>query len=168
MHVFKTDVYNLLGPATQSNPTDPLGVYTTCLCQLLDRRAPLVTRTATDRTSAPWMTLESRLKYSDIIWKSELSDGLEIGFFRETVESLLLYGLTAWTLTQFLNKKLDGAYTKMLRVVKNETWQKRITNEVFYAGLPRTLPTLRKRGLRFRGHCWRSKMKLLTIWFCGN
>ena len=58
MHDFKTDVHNLLGSATQSNSTDPLGVYNTCLRQLLDRHAPLVTRTVTDRTSAPWMTLE--------------------------------------------------------------------------------------------------------------
>ena len=57
-HDFRTDIYNLLGSATQSNSTDPLGVYNTCLHQLLDRHAPLVTRTVTDRTSAPWMTLE--------------------------------------------------------------------------------------------------------------
>ena len=58
MHDFRTDVDNLLGSATQSNSTDPLGVYNTCLRQLLDRHAPLVTRTVTDRTSAPRMTLE--------------------------------------------------------------------------------------------------------------
>ena len=58
MYVFRTDVHNLLGSATQSNSTDPLGVYNTCLRQLLDRHAPLVTRTVTDRMSAPWMTLE--------------------------------------------------------------------------------------------------------------
>ena len=58
MHNFRTDVHNLLGSATQSNSTDPLGVYNTRLRQLLDRHAPLVTRTVTDRTSAPWMTLE--------------------------------------------------------------------------------------------------------------
>ena len=58
MHDSRTDVHNLLGPATQSNSTDPLGVYNTCLRQLLDRHAPLVTRTVTDRTSAPWMSLE--------------------------------------------------------------------------------------------------------------
>ena len=55
MHDFKTDVRNLLGLATQSTP---LRVYNTCLRQLLDRHAPLVTRTVTDRTSAPWMALE--------------------------------------------------------------------------------------------------------------
>ena len=58
MPYFRTDVHNLLGSATQSNSTDPLGVYNTCLRQLLDRHAPLVTRTVTDRTSAPRMTLE--------------------------------------------------------------------------------------------------------------
>ena len=58
MHDFKTDVHNLLGSATQSNSTDPLSVYNTCLRQLLDHHAPLVTRTVTDRTSAPWLTLE--------------------------------------------------------------------------------------------------------------
>ena len=58
MHDFRTDVHNLLGSATQSNSGDPLGVYNTCLRQLLDRHVPLVTHTVTDRTSAPWMTLE--------------------------------------------------------------------------------------------------------------
>ena len=42
----------------QSNSADPLGVYNTCLRQLLDRHAPIVTRTVTYRTSAPWMSLE--------------------------------------------------------------------------------------------------------------
>ena len=58
IHDFRTDTYNLLGSATQSNLTDLLGVYNTCLRQLLDRHAPLVTRTVVDRTSAPWMHLE--------------------------------------------------------------------------------------------------------------
>ena len=58
MHDFRTNVHNLLGSATQSDSTDPRGIYNTCLRQLLDHHAPLVTRTVTDRTSAPWMTLE--------------------------------------------------------------------------------------------------------------
>ena len=53
-----TSVHNLLESATQSNSTDPIGVYKTCLRQLLDRHAPLFTRTVTDCSSAPWMTLE--------------------------------------------------------------------------------------------------------------
>ena len=67
MHDFRMDVHNLLGSATQSDSTDPLGVYNTCLRQLLDRHAPLVTRTVTDRTSAPWMTLE--IKQAKVQWR---------------------------------------------------------------------------------------------------
>ena len=55
---FRTDVHNLFESAIQSNSTDPLGVYNTCLRQLLNRHAPLVTPTVSDRPSAPWMTLE--------------------------------------------------------------------------------------------------------------
>ena len=66
MHGFRTDVHNLVGSATQSDSTDPLGVYNTCLRQLLDRHAPFVIRTVTDRTSAPWMTLE--IKQAKVQW----------------------------------------------------------------------------------------------------
>ena len=58
MYAFRTDLRNVLGCATQSESADPLSVYNTCLRQALDHHAPLVTRTVTDRTSAPWMTLE--------------------------------------------------------------------------------------------------------------
>ena len=60
MHYFNIDVHNLLGSATQSNSTDPLGVYNTCLRQLLDRHAPLVTRSVTDGTSAPLDDFENQ------------------------------------------------------------------------------------------------------------
>ena len=98
----------------------------------------------------------------DTVWKSELSDGLRIGFFRATVETVFLYGSTAWTLTQSLDKKLDGAYTKMLRVVKNVTWRQRIANEVLSAGIPRISTTIRERRLTFRGHCWGSKNEVVS------
>ena len=60
MNVSGTDAHNPLGSATQSKSADPLGVYNTCLRQLLDSHAPLVTRTVMDRTSVPWMTLEMK------------------------------------------------------------------------------------------------------------
>ena len=41
MHEFRTDIHNLLGSATQSDSTNPLGVDNTCLRQLLDRHVPL-------------------------------------------------------------------------------------------------------------------------------
>ena len=58
MYAFRTDLRNVLESATQSESADPLSVYNTGLHQARDHHAPLVTRTVTDRTSAPWMTLE--------------------------------------------------------------------------------------------------------------
>ena len=55
------------------------------------------------RIGKAWSTLHKL----DTIWKSELSDGLKIGFFRAMVEAVLLYGFTTWTSTQFLDKKLE-------------------------------------------------------------
>ena len=55
----------------------------------------------------------------------------------------------------------------MLRVVKNVTWRQCITNEVLYAGLPRTSTTIRDRRLRFSGHCWRNENEVvsdLVLW----
>ena len=58
MSAFRTDLRNVLESATQSESADPLSVYSTCLRQVLYDHAPLVTRTVTYHTSAPWMTLE--------------------------------------------------------------------------------------------------------------
>ena len=112
----------------------------------------------------------SALHKLDKIWKSEFSDGLMIGFFRAMVEKVLLYGSTAWTLTQSLGKKVGRVYTKMLRVVKNVTWRQGITNEVLYAGLPRVSTTMRERHLKFSGHLWRSKNEVVSyfVWWEPN
>lgn len=83
------------------------------------------------------------------------------------MKTVLLYGSNTWTLTHLLMKKLDGAYTKMLRVVKSITWQQRITNDALYGGLPRITTTIKEKRLRFSGHCWRSKNEIvhdLILW----
>ena len=50
----------------------------------------------------------------DKIWKSNLPDNLKRNFFRAAVETVLSYGSVSWTLTTHLEKKIDGAYTRML------------------------------------------------------
>ena len=90
-----------------------------------------------------------------------------LDFFRTTVETALLCGSTARTFTQSIDKKLDGACSKMLRMVKIVAWWQSIKNEVLYAGLPRISTTIRERRLRFSGHCWRSKNEVvndLVLW----
>ena len=72
----------------------------------------------------------------DKIWKSNLSDQLKRSFFRATVESVLIYGSTTWTLTSKLEKKLNGAYTRMLRAALNRSWKDHLTNKELYGNIP--------------------------------
>ena len=54
-----------------------------------------------------------------IIWKSDLTDKMKCSFFQAAVVSILLYGCSTWRLTKWLEKKLDGNYTRMLRAIDN-------------------------------------------------
>ena len=58
-----------------------------------------------------------------IIWKSDLTDKMERSFFQAAVVSILLYGCTTWTLTNRLEKKLDGNYIRMLRAILKKSPQ---------------------------------------------
>ena len=56
------------------------------------------------------------------IWKSTLPEtytSINKGSFRTVVESVLLYGSSAWTLTTRLENKLNGTYTLMLHAILN-------------------------------------------------
>ena len=67
------------------------------------------------RKAKAWSALSGLNK----IWKSNLSPHLKHEFFCVTVESVLLYGSSTWTLTKQQTSNLDGTYTKMLRTVLN-------------------------------------------------
>ena len=108
------------------------------------------------RLGKTWATLNKMNK----IWKSTLPDNLKRNFFRATVESVLVYGSISWTLTSTLEKKIDGAYTRMLRVALNKSWTDHLTNVELYGKIPRVTSTIREQRLRFAGHCWRNKNEL--------
>ena len=90
------------------------------------------------------------------VWKSNLKNHLKVGFFRATVESALLYGAECWTMTGEMRNRLDGTYTRMLRVVLGVSSKEHKTNKL-NGNLPKITDTLMIRRLRFIGHCWRRK-----------
>ena len=65
------------------------------------------------RIGQAWSALNKMMK----VWKSNLQSHLRVGFFRATVESVLLYGAECWTMTGKMRNRLDGTYTRMLRAV---------------------------------------------------
>ena len=72
----------------------------------------------------------------DAVWKSDLSNDLKRSFFRATVESVMMYGATTWTLTKSLESKLDVTYTRMLRAVLNISWIQHPTKSQLYVPIP--------------------------------
>ena len=97
-----------------------------------------------------------------IIWKSDLTDKMKRSFFQAVVVSILLYGCTTWSLTKWLEKKLDGNYTRMLRAILNKSWQQHPTRHQLYGHLPPITKTIQVRRTRHAGHCWRSKDELIS------
>ena len=96
------------------------------------------------------------------IWKSNLNRDLKIKFFRACVESILLYNSETWTLTKTMEIKIDGLYTKLLRRALNVSWKDHVSNKELYGGIPPLSSTIRKRRLRFAGHCSRAENQPVT------
>ena len=97
-----------------------------------------------------------------VIWKSDLTDKMKRSFFQAAVVSILLYGFTTWTLTKWLEKKLDGSYTRMLWAILNKSWWQHPTRHQLYGHLPPITKIIQVRRTRHAGHCWRSRDKLIS------
>ena len=89
------------------------------------------------------------------IWKSTLSRKMKLRIMHTTVESVLLYGCETWTLTNTLLKQLDVTYTRILRMILNVYWSQKVTNEVLYGAIEKISTKIRRRFLKFSGHCLR-------------
>ena len=75
---------------------------------------------------------------------------------------ILLYGCTTWTLTKWLEKKLDGNYTRMLWAILNKSWRQHLRRHQLYGHLPPITKTIQVRWTRHAGHCWRSRDELIS------
>ena len=115
-----------------------------------------------DKSFTCVLSIKVPIRKKSIIWKSDLTDKLKRSFFQAVVVSILLYGCTTWTLTKRLEKKLDGNYTRMLRAILNKSWRQHPTRHQLYGHLPPITKTIRVRGTRHAGHCWRSKDELIS------
>ena len=83
-------------------------------------------------------------------------------FFQAAVVPILLYGCTTWTLTKRLEKRLDGNYIRMLRVILNKSWRQHPTKQQLYGHLPPITKTIKVRRTRYAGHCWRSRYEFIS------
>ena len=83
-------------------------------------------------------------------------------FFQAAVVSILLYGCTTWTLTNRMEKRLDGSYTRMLRTILNKSSGQHSTKQQLYGHLPPITKTIKIRLTRDAGYYWRSRDEFIS------
>ena len=84
-------------------------------------------------------------------------------FFQAAIVSILLYGCTIWSLTKWLEKKIDGNYTRMLRAILNKSWRQHLTKQQLYRHLPPITKNIKVRRARHAGHSRRSRDELISV-----
>ena len=77
---------------------------------------------------------------------------LKIRLFVATVESILLYGSEIWTINQSLAKRINGCYSRMLRMALNIHWSERVSNTVVFGNLRKPSVKIAERRLKLAGH----------------
>ena len=97
-----------------------------------------------------------------VIRKSDPTNKMKRSFFQVAVVSILLYGCTTWTQTKWMEKKLDGNYTRMLRAILNKSWRWHPKKQQLYSHLPPIMKTIQVRRTRHAGHYWRSRDELIS------
>ena len=114
------------------------------------------------QTAQAWSALHSLHK----IWKAPIRKQTKIKVFKACIETILLYGSESWIMNMSHSRKLNGTYTKMLRVVFNTPWWKHTTNEQLYGLLPNVTTVVKCRRLSLAGHVVRSEepASRLLLW----
>ena len=107
------------------------------------------TKTDIDTQLAKAWTAIDRLS---VIWKSNLTDKMKCSFFQAAVMSILLYGCTTWTLTKWMEKKLNSNYTRVLRAILNKSWRQYPIKQQLYGHQPPITKTNKVRRTRHVRH----------------
>ena len=66
------------------------------------------------------------------LWKSSTRDSLKVIIFRAMIETIYTYGAETWTTTKTMTKRIDGCYTRLLRMALNISWKDNINNITLY------------------------------------
>ena len=109
------------------------------------------------RKASAWVACNKLNK----IWNSTLANETKVYIFKTLIEPILLSGEETCTLTTRQQKRLDGAYTNMLRRVQKIHWSEHATLEHIYGDIPSLSQKGIKRRLSFTGHCHRATEEMI-------
>ena len=85
------------------------------------------------------------------LWNSTLDNNLKIRILKVTIETILLYGSETWYIDTNLRSKIDGCYTKLLRIVLNISSYHTISNKILYNGITLITDIIASRRMRIAG-----------------
>ena len=85
------------------------------------------------------------------IWNSKMENSLKIRTFKATIEPIL-YGSECRIINSTMRKKIDGCYTRLLRMTTNISWKYMVTNTLMYRGMPKISEVINQ-IFRLPGHC---------------
>ena len=142
----------LLTETVSGESTESVESFTNLECEISSTKKDMQIRIA-----KAWTALNKM----DTMWKSFLSGNLKRSFFHATVESVFMYGASAWSLTKSPESKLDTTYNRMLRAIRN-IWRQHPTKVQLHGPIPDISTILRERRMHFAGHCWREKQELAS------
>ena len=118
---------------------------------------------STEKDIDTWLTKAwTAINRLSFIWKSDLTDKMKRSFFQAAIVSILLYRCTIWMLTKWMEKKLDGKYSRMLWAILNRSWRQHPSKQQLYGHLPPITKTIQIRRTRHVGHCCRSRDELIS------
>ena len=66
-----------------------------------------------------------------------------------------------------MNKRIDGCYTRLLRMALNISWKDKFNNITLYNGLSRISEVIKERRLKLAGHLMRHDNEMrykLVLW----
>ena len=146
------------------NQTGDISTLNGSSLKLVDKFTYLGSSVSSTETNInTWLAkAQATIDWLSVIWKSDLTDKMKRSFFRAAIVSILLYGCTTRTLTKWMEKKLDGNYTGMLRAILNKSWRQHPTKQQLYDHQPPITKTIKIRRTRHVGHCWRSRGELIS------
>ena len=83
-------------------------------------------------------------------------DRIKRDFFQTVEVFILLYRCTTWTLTKYIEEKLNGNYTRMLSSVLKKLRNQHPTKQQVYGHWSSITRTIQVRRTKHAGYCWKT------------
>ena len=105
------------------------------------------------RLASGWKAIRSVAKFFK---NDSISSDLRVRVFRVLAQSIFMYGCQSWILTDAARQLLQGAYTRMLRFVRNLNYIDHPNLDTIYGDVPSILSQVTYQRMRMLGRAFQS------------